>query len=290
MGKKIVFLLISLFFIWEINAQNTTIKGIVIDSITGEGLPYVSLIFKGTTIGTATDGDGNFSFSTVISARKLEVSYLGYDPKEVKIALGKTNDLKIQLAPNGIILNEVVIKPQKERYSKKENPAVEFVKQVIALRESNNPRNHDYFRYDQYEKMIFAMNDYTPKPKKNTKDDISVNFKLNEKTKGMYARRLNIYSNQSFEEPDAEQARIFKESAPVITLKEAYRQPEDFWTDNRPDEAAKKNPNSVKNLMAKLRSVPVFYVTEKVVSTLVSGYIATNKDPMIIERTVTVFG
>lgn len=460
MGKKIVFLLISLFFVWEINAQNTTIKGIVIDSITGEGLPYVSLIFKGTTIGTATDGDGNFSFSTVISARILEVSYLGYDPKEVKIALGKTNDLKIQLAPNGIILNEVVIKPQKERYSKKENPAVEFVKQVIALRESNNPRNHDYFRYDQYEKMIFAMNDYTPKPKKNgktgkfdflidfidtldigttilpvsekekvgtvyyrknpksekfivkgnkssgvdevfsrdgiqqflnevfrevdifkndiplflqrfvsplstigpnyykyylldtldvngqkcvdlgfvpfnsetfgftghlyvtldstffvqkaifnvpkdinlnfvsrmtieqafervpdgtriiTKDDISVNFKLNEKTKGMYARRLNIYSNQSFEEPDAEQARIFKESAPVITLKEAYRQPEDFWTDNRPDEAAKKNPNSVKNLMVKLRSVPVFYVTEKVVSTLVSGYIATNKDPM----------
>lgn len=152
MGKKIVFLLISLFFVWEINAQNTTIKGIVIDSITGEGLPYVSLIFKGTTIGTATDGDGNFSFSTVISARILEVSYLGYDPKEVKIALGKTNDLKIQLAPNGIILNEVVIKPQKERYSKKENPAVEFVKQVIALRESNNPLNHDYFRYDQYEK------------------------------------------------------------------------------------------------------------------------------------------
>ena len=67
MGKKIVFLLISLFFVWEINAQNTTIKGIVIDSITGEGLPYVSLIFKGTTIGTATDGDGNFSFSTVSS-------------------------------------------------------------------------------------------------------------------------------------------------------------------------------------------------------------------------------
>ena len=108
-------------------------------------------------------------FHSQLSARILEVSYLGYDPKEVKVALGKTNDLKIQLAPNGIILNEVVIKPQKERYSKKENPAVELVKQVIALRESNNPRNHDYFRYDQYEKMIFAMNDYTPKPKKNGK-------------------------------------------------------------------------------------------------------------------------
>ena len=460
MGKKFVFLLISLISVWMANAQNTTIKGIVTDSITGEALPYVSLIFKGTTLGTATDGDGCFSFSAAATGRILQVSYLGYDTKEVKIIQGKTNDLKIQLAPNGITLNEVVIKPKKEKYSKKENPAVEFVKQVIALRERNNPRNHDYFQYDQYEKMIFAMNDYQPKPKKNgktgkfdflvdfidtldigttilpvsekekvetvyyrknpksekhvvkgnkssgvdevfsrdgiqqvlnevfrevdifkndvplflqrfvsplstigpnyykyylldtldingqecvdlgfvpfnsetfgftghlyvtldstffvqkailnvpkdinlnfvsrmtieqifertpegtrviTKDDISVNFKLNEKTKGMYARRLNIYSNQSFEEPDAEQAWVFKENAPVITLKEAYRQPEDFWTSNRPEEAVKKNPNSVKNLMAKLRSVPVFYVTEKVVTTLVSGYIDTNKDPL----------
>lgn len=460
MGKKFVFLLISLISVWMANAQNTTIKGIVTDSITGEALPYVSLIFKGTTLGTATDGDGCFSFSAAATGRILQVSYLGYDTKEVKIIQGKTNDLKIQLAPNGITLNEVVIKPKKEKYSKKENPAVEFVKQVIALRERNNPRNHDYFQYDQYEKMIFAMNDYQPKPKKNgktgkfdflvdfidtldigttilpvsekekvetvyyrknpklekhvvkgnkssgvdevfsrdgiqqvlnevfrevdifkndvplflqrfvsplstigpnyykyylldtldingqecvdlgfvpfnsetfgftghlyvtldstffvqkailnvpkdinlnfvsrmtieqifertpegtrviTKDDISVNFKLNEKTKGMYARRLNIYSNQSFEEPDAEQAWVFKENAPVITLKEAYRQPEDFWASNRPEEAVKKNPNSVKNLMAKLRSVPVFYVTEKVVTTLVSGYIDTNKDPL----------
>lgn len=460
MGKKFVFLLISLISVWMANAQNTIIKGIVTDSITGEALPYVSLIFKGTTLGTATDGDGCFSFSASATGRILQVSYLGYDTKEVKIIQGKTNDLKIQLAPNGITLNEVVIKPKKEKYSKKENPAVAFVKQVIALRERNNPRNHDYFQYDQYEKMIFAMNDYQPKPKKNgktgkfdflvdfidtldigttilpvsekekvetvyyrknpksekhvvkgnkssgvdevfsrdgiqqvlnevfrevdifkndvplflqrfvsplstigpnyykyylldtldingqecvdlgfvpfnsetfgftghlyvtldstffvqkailnvpkdinlnfvsrmtieqifertpegtrviTKDDISVNFKLNEKTKGMYARRLNIYSNQSFEEPDAEQAWVFKENAPVITLKEAYRQPEDFWASNRPEEAVKKNPNSVKNLMAKLRSVPVFYVTEKVVTTLVSGYIDTNKDPL----------
>ena len=69
------------------------------------------------------------------------------------------------------------------------------------------------------------------------KDDISVNFKLSEKTKGMYARRLNVYSNQSFEEPNAEQAQIFKSSAPVIISKDAYRQPDDFWISNRPGEA-----------------------------------------------------
>ena len=460
MGKKIVFLLASLFTVWIANGQNTIIKGIVTDSITGEGLPYVSLIFKGTTIGTATDGDGNFSFSASTDVKNLEVSYLGYDTKEVKVVPGKTNNLKIKLAPNGITLNEVVVKPKKEKYSKKENPAVKFVKQVIASRESNDPRNHDYFQYDQYEKMVFAMNDYHPKPKKNgkpgkfdflidfvdtldigttilpvsekekvesiyyrkepksekrivkgnkssgvdeifsrdgiqqflnevfrevdifkndiplflqrfvsplstigpnyykyylldtlnvngqkcvdlgfvpfnsetfgftghlfvtldstffvqkailnvpkdinlnfvsgmtieqtfertpdstriiTKDDINVNFKLSEKSKGMYARRLNIYSNHSFDEPDAERALVFKESAPVITLKDAYQQSEDFWTSNRPEEAIKKNPNSVEKLMAKFRSVPIFYITEKVVSVLVSGYIPTNKDPL----------
>ena len=76
MGKKIVFLLASLFVVWIANGQNTIIKGIVTDSITGEGLPYVSLIFKGTTIGTATDGDGNFTFSTPNANRTLVVSYL----------------------------------------------------------------------------------------------------------------------------------------------------------------------------------------------------------------------
>lgn len=460
MGKKIFFLLISLFPVWIVSAQNTIIKGTVTDSITGEGLPYVSLIFKGTTVGTAADENGSFSFTAPSTLRIMEVSYVGYDAKKVEVIPGKINDLKIQLAPNGISLSEVVIKPTKEKYRKKENPAVEFAKQVIALRESNNPRNHSYFQYDQYEKMIFAMNEYQPKTHKRgkdnkfnflvdfvdtldvgttilpisekekvatvyyrknpksekrvikgnkssgvdeifsrdgvqqvlnevfrevdifqndiplflqrfvsplstigpnyykyylldtlnvngqqcmdlgfvpfnsesfgftghlyvtldstyfvqkailnvpkdinlnfvsqmtieqlfertpdgtriiTKDDISVNFKLSEKTKGMYARRLTIYNNQSFEEPDSEQIKIFAEHAPSITLKEAYRQPDDFWTSSRPAEVIKKNPDAVKTLMLKLRSVPAFYITEKVVSTLVSGYIPTNKDPL----------
>lgn len=48
---------------------------------------------------------------------------MGYDKKQMKVIPGKTNDLKIQLVPNGIMLNEVVVRPQKEKYSKKENPA-----------------------------------------------------------------------------------------------------------------------------------------------------------------------
>ena len=165
MGKKIVFLLAFLWLSWLANGQNTTIKGAVTDSITGEGLPYVSIIFKGTTIGTATDGEGNFSFSASTDVRTLEVSYLGYDTKEVTIRAGRVNNLDIRLAPTGIALNEVVVKPKKEKYSKKENPAVRFVKSVIASRESNDPRNHDYYQYDQYERIYIAADDYETKQK-----------------------------------------------------------------------------------------------------------------------------
>lgn len=111
-----------------------------------------------------------------------------------------------------------------------------------------------------------------------TKDDIVVDFKLTEKTKGMYARRLNIYNNHTFAEP--QDVAVFKESAPVVTLKGAYMQTEDFWKNNRPEEVGKRKQNTVEQLMDKFRSVPLFYITEKVVSILVSGYIATDKDPL----------
>ena len=93
----------------------------------------------------------------------------------------------------------------------------------------------------------------------------------------MYARRLNIYSNHSFLPPESDE--IFKESAPIITLQNAYKQTEDFWDLNRPEEAGKRKQNTVEKLMEKLRSVPIFYVTEKIVTILTSGYIGTSTDP-----------
>ena len=113
-----------------------------------------------------------------------------------------------------------------------------------------------------------------------TKDDITVNFKLSEKSKGMYARRTNLYSNQQFLPPAAENEYLFAQNAPVITVQEAYTRPKEFWESVRPQEVAKKNPNSVDMLMAKFRSIPLLYATEKVVSVLVSGYIPTNIDPL----------
>ena len=71
---------------------------------------------------------GLFTLSSSSKVRTLQVSYLGYTEKELKFVPGKAEHLKIQLAPTSINLSEVIIKPGKERYRKKDNPAVTFIK------------------------------------------------------------------------------------------------------------------------------------------------------------------
>ena len=119
MGKRIVFIWLLLAFAWVAKSQNYMIKGIVTDSITGEPLPYVAVILKGTTIGATTDLDGAFTLSSSSKVRTLQVSYLGYTEKELKFVPGKAEHLKIQLAPTSINLSEVIIKPGKERYRRR---------------------------------------------------------------------------------------------------------------------------------------------------------------------------
>ena len=150
-------------------AQRVVIRGTVTDSISGEGLPYASLIFQGTSIGTATDGEGRFELPLPERTQTLEVSYLGYNPRRLSIRPGQSSPLHIRLAPDGIALEEVIIKPGKERYRKKDNPAVRLVKQVIERRKDHDPRNKAFYQYDQYERMLLGLNDYQQKPKKNGK-------------------------------------------------------------------------------------------------------------------------
>ena len=166
MRKLILFLGLFLLGLGYMQGQNGIVQGIVTDSITGEALPYVSILVKGTTTGSTTDDAGHFSFSVPSSSVTLEISYMGYQTKAIKLSPQRMRNLKIQLVQSEITLTDVVIKPGKERYRKKDNPAVRFVKQMIASREVNDPRNHDYFQYDQYEKIVIALNDYQPKEKK----------------------------------------------------------------------------------------------------------------------------
>lgn len=441
------------------SAQRCIVNGNITDSISGEALPYATVKLNGSNMGTKTDIDGNFTIAIPRSGATLHISYVGYNTREVRIKPSSAEmDYDVSLVPTGVVLSEVTIKPKREKYRKKGNPAVDFVRHVIAMRQSGDPRQHNYFTYRQYEKMVFAKNEYSTKTKKNGKksrfdfvsefvdtldngvtilpvsekeksqtvyyrrspkteksvvdayrssgideifssdgvkkfldevfkevdifqnniplflqrfvsplstiapnyykfyltdtvevkgercaelsfvpfnsetfgftghlyvtldstyfvkkavlnvpkdinlnfvshlsidqefdrttdgtrlmlrDDIRVNFKLTERTKGMYAQRLCIYSDHSFEEPSLDVAKVFKQSAPSINLNGANKQTDDYWNTVRPPEAVKRNKNSMEAFMAKLNSVPLWKYSMQFLSTMFNGYIPTHDD------------
>ncbi|MCX6236079.1 MAG: TonB-dependent receptor [Bacteroidia bacterium] len=86
-------------------AQNVLVKGKVTEAGTGVTIPAANVVVKGTTIGIATDNDGNYSL-TVPANGTLVFSFLGYKPIEVPVA-GK-KEINVSLTANAVELEEFV--------------------------------------------------------------------------------------------------------------------------------------------------------------------------------------
>lgn len=84
-----------------------TISGTVTDAEDGSGLPGVNILAKGTTIGTITDVNGNYSLSVPDETQTLVYSSVGYQSREISIEGRSTIDLA--LAPDVQALSEVVV-------------------------------------------------------------------------------------------------------------------------------------------------------------------------------------
>jgi TonB-linked SusC/RagA family outer membrane protein len=88
-------------------AQQKTISGTVTDDI-NLPLPGVNIIIKGTTSGTQSDFDGNYSISAEVG-QTLVFSYVGFATQEVPITLA-TNTVNLRMEPDASRLEEVVIR------------------------------------------------------------------------------------------------------------------------------------------------------------------------------------
>src|SRR5699024_8980328 len=88
------------------NVPEKIIKGVVVDSLSGNPLPGVTIQIKGTSSGTTTNGKGAFQLS-VSDEAVLVVSYLGYNEKKIPVN-GRT-DIKISLSSSATSLDQVVV-------------------------------------------------------------------------------------------------------------------------------------------------------------------------------------
>lgn len=145
----------------------TSASGIVKDSITGEPLSYVSVIFKNTTIGAMTDDLGEFTLQNSQGVREIVVSSLGYQDKSISLKAGNNTGLEVLLAPISFEINEVVVRPGRERYRRRDNPAVELIKKVIEHKDENRIESKDEYQVEMYEKLSLSLDDFSPDLEKN---------------------------------------------------------------------------------------------------------------------------
>ena len=151
---------VTLMFLLLAVVAKAQITGEIYDT-DGYPIPLASAIYKGHHVAEASDLDGKFKIARH-NGWELTFSSVGFQPQTIKVGPNTPSHLKIVLKEDSRSLGEVVIKQKRERYSRKNNPAVELMKRVIAAKKRTHLDNFDYYQYNKYQKITFSLNDIKP--------------------------------------------------------------------------------------------------------------------------------
>ena len=138
------------------------IKGVVLDADDEGPIPYATVAYKGNHIAVSCNGDGEFVIDRH-NGWRMTISSVGYDSQFINVTGATPNTLKIRLKANTQKIDEVYVRSKKSsKYSRKNNPAVEFMRKVIAAKKRTNLKNHDFYQYNNYQKITLGLNDIKP--------------------------------------------------------------------------------------------------------------------------------
>lgn len=123
-------LLINMLFISSIlfaqdNSKNGSITGEITTKETK--VPYVSIVLKGTTIGTTTDENGEFEFSNLNpDFYTIVVQAVGFVPyeKKIEVETNKTQNITIKLTEDVLGLDEVIVTGNRSRIERKKSSTI----------------------------------------------------------------------------------------------------------------------------------------------------------------------
>lgn len=145
-------------------AVQAQVTGRVIDSKTREALDFVNVFYDGKNVGEQTDEEGRFVIKEDSTWKELSISSMGYQTQTVKLKdFGKNKNITVRLVPDDKTLTGVTVTTRRGRYSRKNNPAVELMRKVIANKKQSDLHSKDYFTYTKYEKMTFSLNEVSDK-------------------------------------------------------------------------------------------------------------------------------
>ena len=154
-------LLFILFFLPLLSwGQATTVKGSVSDE-KGEPIPFARVRFVGTKIGVLTDTLGSFMLQSYYATDSIQVQFIGFKTKSIKIKKDVEQSLKITLEVQSTDYKDVVVLVSNE------SPAVALHKKVIANKPINNKEKLDAYQYNLYNKIQIDLNNLGDKFEKN---------------------------------------------------------------------------------------------------------------------------
>ncbi|MBX2969286.1 MAG: carboxypeptidase-like regulatory domain-containing protein [Cyclobacteriaceae bacterium] len=137
-------------------AQETVIRGKITDAFSGDPIPFVNVVFKGTSIGTTTDFDGNYVLRTTSPTDSLQASYIGYKPRTKVVQKGISQTINFQLEEEVTRLRDIVIMAG-------ENPAFAVLRNVVKNKAVNDKRKLSAYEFDSYSKIEIDVDNITDK-------------------------------------------------------------------------------------------------------------------------------
>ena len=142
--------------------DSTLLQCYVVDWQTGDSIPYANAVYRNLKLGASSDANGHFSIARKVG-EQLTITAIGYKPRHIKITAHTARELKVTLIADSKQLQGIVVKAKRRhKYSRKDNPAVELMRRVIAAKKQTHLENHDYYQYDKYQKVTMAINNLTP--------------------------------------------------------------------------------------------------------------------------------
>ena len=141
------------------------VSGTVTDKNTGEALAFVQIAVPGTRSGTVSDINGRFDLSITASDTVLQFRMVGYRPQTVLLKGHTSRRLKVSMEPEVTTLQAVNVtakRGKRERYRRRNNPAVELVRHVIDHKGDNNILSSEKFSRKVFEKLNMCLDQFHP--------------------------------------------------------------------------------------------------------------------------------
>lgn len=140
-STQILFAILCILMLGASTIQAQTVKGKIVDS-ENEPLIGASVVIKGTTTGTVTDFDGDFSIQMKKLPDSLFISYIGFESKTVFVAAA-TDNMKIVLGDNAVTL-DVGVEIVGQRVSEKQKAAPLTIESMDLLAIKETPSDNFY--------------------------------------------------------------------------------------------------------------------------------------------------